>query len=107
MSMIRVEPLEGQGCLEGQGYEVQVAEEAAPGAHGRTFSYRVRVDDAVITALELDPDDDAALVALVRESFGYLLAREPAASILPSFDLSTISRYFPSYLTEIRERVPR
>ncbi|OAA25415.1 hypothetical protein UG55_102275 [Frankia sp. EI5c] len=101
MSMIRVEPRGGSG------YEVEVAEEAAPGVNGRTFSFRVTVDDAVIAALELDPEDNAALAALVRESFGYLLAREPATSILPAFDLSTISRYFPTYLEEIRERVPR
>ncbi|CUU53727.1 hypothetical protein Ga0074812_101225 [Parafrankia irregularis] len=101
MGVIKVEPAGGRG------YQVEVAEETAPGVHGLTFSYRVWVDDDVITALELDPDDDAALVALVRESFGYLLAREPATAILQSFDLSTISRYFPSYLEEIRERVPR
>ncbi|MCK9931470.1 hypothetical protein MXD62_30780 [Frankia sp. Mgl5] len=101
MSMIRVEPRGGRG------YEVEVAEETAPGAHGLAFSYAVRVDDEVVDALGLDPDDDAALTALVRESFGFLLAREPAGDILRSFDLSTISRYFPTYLDEIRGRVPR
>lgn len=101
VSMIRVEPHGGRD------FAVEIAEETAPGATARTFSYRVRVDDAVIAALELDPDDDAGLSALVRESFGYLLAREPASSILPDFDLSTISRYFPGYLDEIRARVPR
>lgn len=101
MSLIKVEPCGSRS------YEVEVAEEAVPGVHARAFSYRVTVDDAVVTALELDPDDDAAMAALVRESFGYLLAREPAASILPSFDLATISRYFPMYLEDIRERVPR
>nr|WP_076784699.1 hypothetical protein [Parafrankia discariae] len=99
--MIRVEPRGGRG------YEVEVAEETAPGAHGLTFSYLVRVDDEVVSALELDPDDDAALAALVRESFAFLLTREPAGEILRSFDLSTISRYFPTYLDGIRARVPR
>ncbi len=39
---------------------------------------------------------------LVRRSFEFLLAREPKESILPSFGLSTIARYFPEYEREIR-----
>ena len=39
---------------------------------------------------------------LVRKSFEFLLAREPKESILRSFDLSVISRYFPEYGEEIR-----
>ena len=57
-------------------------------------------------------DDDARDLApgasaddLVRESFAFLLEREPAGSILASFDLSVISRYFPEYRTEIRRRL--
>ncbi len=34
---------------------------------------------------------------LVRDSFGFLLAREPKESILKEFDLSAIQRYFPDY----------
>src|SRR5439155_312918 len=34
---------------------------------------------------------------LVRRSFVFLLEREPATSILRTFDLSVISRYFPEY----------
>jgi hypothetical protein len=45
---------------------------------------------------ELDP------AGLVRRSFEFLLAREPKESILESFGLSTIVRYFPEYETEIR-----
>ena len=37
------------------------------------------------------PDD------LVRRSFGFLLEREPRQSILSSFDLPLIGRYFPEY----------
>ena len=37
------------------------------------------------------PDD------LVRRSFDFLLAREPPSSILRSFDLMEIGRYFPEY----------
>ncbi len=39
---------------------------------------------------------------LVERSFEFLLLREPPSSILRSFDLSTIQRYFPDYDREIR-----
>jgi hypothetical protein len=34
---------------------------------------------------------------LVRRSFAFLLEREPPSSILRSFDLPVIGRYFPEY----------
>ena len=40
---------------------------------------------------------------LVRKSFEFLLAREPKESILRSFSLPVISRYFPEYEKEIRQ----
>ncbi len=43
--------------------------------------------------------------ALVRESFHFLLEREPKESILGSFDLTVISRYFPAYEREIARRL--
>ena len=36
-------------------------------------------------------------VELVRKSFEFLLAREPNASILRTFELSVIQQYFPEY----------
>ena len=39
---------------------------------------------------------------LVQRSFEFLLAREPAGSILKAFDLATIQRYFPEYDELIR-----
>jgi len=39
---------------------------------------------------------------LVRRSFEFLLERESAQSILRSFDLTDIGRYFPEYEAEIR-----
>ena len=39
---------------------------------------------------------------LVRKSFEFLLAREPKESILRSFHLPVISRYFSEYEREIR-----
>lgn len=38
---------------------------------------------------------------LVEASFRFLLDREPKESILSSFDLSVISRYFPEYRDRI------
>jgi hypothetical protein len=39
---------------------------------------------------------------VVEASFAFLLEREPRESILRSFDLSEISRYFPEYERELR-----
>ena len=39
---------------------------------------------------------------LVRKSFEFLLTREPKESILRSFHLPLIGRYFPEYEKEIR-----
>lgn len=39
--------------------------------------------------------------AFVRDCFAFLLAREPKESILPSFDVSMIGRYFPEFEREI------
>ena len=40
--------------------------------------------------------------ALIKSSFEFLLEREPKESILRSFNLSIISRYFPEYKSEIK-----
>ena len=39
---------------------------------------------------------------LIKKSFDFLLQREPNTSILRSFDLSVISRYFPEFEREIK-----
>ena len=44
----------------------------------------------------MDPTD------LVERSFAFLLEREPRESILRSFDLSVIGRYFPDWERAIR-----
>jgi len=36
-------------------------------------------------------------VELVRDSFAFLIEREPKESILKEFDLAVIRRYFPDY----------
>ena len=45
-----------------------------------------------------DPTD------LVQRSFHFLLEREPPSSILRTFDLLEIGRYYPEYETAIRAR---
>jgi len=37
----------------------------------------------------------------VEAAFRFLLDREPKESILPNFDITLISRYFPEFRTEI------
>ncbi|MGD2163447.1 MAG: hypothetical protein PVH60_04595 [Anaerolineales bacterium] len=42
---------------------------------------------------------------LLRESFRFLLEREPNTSILRKFDLMVIQRYFSDYQQEIQSRL--
>jgi hypothetical protein len=78
-----------------------------PSGDGR-FSVRVEEDgtstehEVSVSANDLErlgsgrtPD------AFVRDCFAFLLAREPKESILRSFDVSTIGRYFPEFEREI------
>ena len=74
--------------------EVDVAD-----ADGSRTQYHVRVTHADLERFAPgagDPED------LVRRSFAFLLAREAKESILRSFDLPAIGRYFPEYEREIR-----
>ncbi len=69
-----------------------------------TTSHHVIVPQSLLADWGLD-DSDAEVV--VRESFAFLLEREPASSILPDFSLAVISRYFPEYGDELPERLGR
>lgn len=42
---------------------------------------------------------------VVRESFAFLLEREPSTSILPEFSLDEIGRFFPEYFQELPKRL--
>jgi hypothetical protein len=70
---------------------------------GRTATeHRVTVPPGYLDQLgiaEADPE------AVVRESFAFLLEREPATSILPEFSLPEIARYFPDYPAELPRRL--
>lgn len=77
-------------------YHVEVRE-------GRHFTtHRVTVRSATRDDLGVDERDERRLV---EESFRFLLEREPKESILASFELSVIARYFPEYPDAIRHRM--
>src|SRR5262245_32009160 len=42
---------------------------------------------------------------LIRESFAFLLEREPATSIMREFRLDVIGRFFPEYVPAMRTRL--
>jgi hypothetical protein len=63
--------------------------------------HRVRVSAADLGRLAPGATDPESLV---RASFAFLLEREPPQSILRSFDLTDIGRYFPEYEAEIQRR---
>ena len=48
---------------------------------------------------------NASAEFVLKASFEFLLEREPKESILRSFALPVIERYFPEYPTEIRKRL--
>ena len=58
--------------------------------------------EGLIRELRL-PEDD--LEGVVRESFRFLLEREPASSILPEFSLDVIPTHFPEYGREVPKRL--
>jgi hypothetical protein len=70
---------------------------------GATTTHHVVSVPANLPARLGAPELDRA--RLVRVSFDFLLAREPAQSILRRFDLDVISRYFPEYLEDMASRL--
>lgn len=76
-------------------YDVQLAQD------GTSTRHRVTVPQDLASVGLPDADHDA----LVRESFNFLLEREPPSAILSEFDLTVITRYFPQYPEEISRRV--
>jgi hypothetical protein len=78
-------------------------------------TYRVTVESRSITqhTVTLTPDYWQKLTGghvpaetLIEKSFEFLLERESNSSILRSFDLPVIQRYFPEYERTIAERLP-
>jgi hypothetical protein len=78
----------------------------------RDFRVRVREVDRETTHRVTAPERigdlelrDEDLEDVIRESFRFLLEREPASSILPQFSLDEISRFFPEYARELARRL--
>lgn len=68
---------------------------------GVTTQHRTRVSQADLERFAAGRSTED----LLRESFRFLLEREPNTAILDSFDLPVINHYFPDYEQEIRQRL--
>lgn len=78
-------------------YQVRVEEDGSRTVHQVT----VTADDVARYA------PGVVVAQLLEASFAFLLEHEPKESILASFELPVIERYFPGYPTAIRERLSR
>ena len=63
-------------------------------------THAVTVTDQSLTDLT---DDNATKAQLLEFSFRFLLEREPNTSILSSFDINVISKYFFDYKDKVRQ----
>ena len=73
--------------------QVTIADHGSDSRHSITFT---RADFQRLASSGETPD------SLIRRSVEFLLAREAKESILKSFALTDIGRYFPDYEREIR-----
>ena len=64
-----------------------------------TTTHTVTVTDQSLTDLT---DKNVTKTHLLEFSFKFLLEREPNTSILSSFDINVIAKYFPDYREEVR-----
>jgi hypothetical protein len=62
----------------------------------------VAAEDATDLAAAAEGSD---VERLVYETIAFLLEREPKESILRTFDLTVVGRYFPEFESEIRSRL--
>ena len=73
-------------------FEVFVAETS-------TTTHAVTLTDQSLTDLT---DNNVTKTQLLEFSFNFLLDREPNTSILSSFEINVISKYFADYKDEVR-----
>jgi hypothetical protein len=66
-----------------------------------TTTHDVEIPDGFRDELAVTVDDER----VVRETFSFLLEREPATSIMSRFSLDVVSRFFPDYIVELRARL--
>ena len=68
-------------------------------ANDVSTSHTVTITNQSLTDLT---DNNVTKAKLLEFSFNFLLQREPNTSILSSFDINVISRYFSDYRDEVR-----
>ena len=68
----------------------------------RLLSYVVTVPSGVVDRLGLG---DVETVEIVRETFRFLLEREPATSIMKEFSLDVVPTYFPEFYDALVTRL--
>lgn len=78
----------------------------------QTFQVTVEGEGTTVHTVRVPPEYALKLTlgrvppqTLVEKSFEFLLERESNSSILRSFELSVIGRYFPEYEREIANRL--
>jgi hypothetical protein len=81
----------------------------APGEFGvevtegnEVTGHKVRLPPAFLDDLLLAEVEEELIV---RETFDFLLEREPATSILAEFSLEDVTRYFPEFPEELQRRL--
>ncbi|MBA2326142.1 MAG: hypothetical protein H0V95_05795 [Actinobacteria bacterium] len=82
--------------LEPEYYAVRVTE------GGTTTTHRVRLAADELGDLgfgDMEPE------RLLRETFTFLLERESASEIMEEFELDDITRFFPDFYNELRNRL--
>ena len=67
-----------------------------------TTIHKVNLSDNVYKKLTNEKINKKKLIEF---SFKFLLERESNTEILPTFELSVISNYFPEYINSINERI--
>jgi hypothetical protein len=81
-------------------------EAAGPSTYRVTIDQRGRISRHTVTATPQEiaqyAPSGTSPERLIEASFAFLLERESASSILSSFALPVIERYFPEYPTVIR-----
>ena len=82
--------------IDNSEFHVRISEGGSESSHHVTLSPK---DYTRLTGGKAEPEE------LLRRSFEFLMEREPKESILSSFDLSVISRYFPEFDREIKRRL--
>ena len=68
-------------------------------ADSMTNTHEVTVTDQSLTDLT---ENKMTKTQLLKFSFNFLLDREPNTSILSTFDINVISKYFSDYRVEVR-----